>query len=111
MKINNIHNKYVILSDVKTTITDYKYWFAAIFISLIIIIAQNSPINEVNTINLNTCTYEEFILLDGIGEIKAERFINIRDEIENFNSTTDLLRYDIIGLDTYDNIKDLIRVD
>ncbi len=48
--------------------------------------------------------------LPGIGEIRARAIVEYREQNGFFHSTTELLKVEGIGLQTYEQIKDLITV-
>ena len=63
------------------------------------------------TININTCSKEELILLPGIGEKTAANIIKYREENGGFKSITHIKNVRRIGEKTYEKIKDMISVE
>ena len=61
-------------------------------------------------ININTATKEELMLLQGIGEAKAESIIAYRGE-QPFESTKDITKVNGIGEKIYEDIADKICVE
>jgi len=61
-------------------------------------------------ININTATLEELISLNGLGESKAKKIIEYRNNVGLFESEEDLLKVDGIGFKTFENIKEYIKV-
>jgi len=67
--------------------------------------------NKINEkININIATLEELIKLKGLGESKAKKVIEYRNNNGNFETIEDLLKVDGIGTKTFENIKDYIEV-
>ena len=67
--------------------------------------------NDENTIiNINTANKEEFLLLNGIGEGKADAIISYRDENGYFNSIDEIKNVSGIGEALFEKIKDNITV-
>ena len=61
-------------------------------------------------INLNTATKDELMTLDGIGEKKAQRIIDYREEMGDFNSIEELRGIAGISEKIFEEIKDKITV-
>ena len=61
-------------------------------------------------ININICSIEDLISLNGLGESKAKSIIEYREINGDFVSIEDLLKVDGIGKKTFENIKDFIEV-
>ena len=61
-------------------------------------------------ININTANKEEFLLLNGIGEGKADAIISYRDENGYFNSIDEIKNVSGIGEALFEKIKDNITV-
>ena len=61
-------------------------------------------------ININTCTIDELITLDGIGEAKAKSIIQYRKTNGFFTSIDDIKKVDGIGDALFEKIKDYIMV-
>jgi len=61
-------------------------------------------------ININTATLEELIKLNGLGESKANKIIEYRNNNGLFEKIEDLLKVDGIGNKTFENIKNYIEV-
>jgi len=60
--------------------------------------------------NINTASLEELIKLNGLGESKANKIIEYRNNNGLFQTIEDLLKVDGIGNKTFENIKDYIEV-
>jgi competence protein ComEA len=61
-------------------------------------------------IDINSASLALLQTLPGIGEVKAKAIIDYREGNGPFQTPTDIMRVDGIGLQTYQNIRDLIRV-
>lgn len=61
-------------------------------------------------ININTATKSELMLLDGVGELIAERIIERREKTGSFTSIDQLLEIDGLGEKKYNAIKDYIKI-
>lgn len=61
-------------------------------------------------ININTATLEELMKLNGLGESKANKIIEYRNNNGLFETLEDLLKVDGIGNKTFENLKDYIEV-
>lgn len=61
-------------------------------------------------ININNASVKELTELKGIGPIKAEKIITLRDELGHFTSIEDLLQVKGIGLKTLEKFKDQIII-
>lgn len=61
-------------------------------------------------ININICTLEELIELDGLGEIKAKKIIDYRESNGLYENIEDILNIDGIGKTTFEKIKEHIKV-
>jgi len=59
-------------------------------------------------ININEATQNELMLLDGIGEVKANDIIEYRSNKE-FERVSELIN--VVGVKTYDNIKSKVSID
>ncbi|MBQ3021237.1 MAG: helix-hairpin-helix domain-containing protein [Bacilli bacterium] len=60
-------------------------------------------------ININTCTLEELINLNGLGQTKAESIIEYRNN-KLFDNIEEILNVKGIGKSTFEKIKDYIKV-
>ena len=54
--------------------------------------------------NLNTVTFDQLLEVPGIGEVKAEAILEMRDDLGGFTSVEQLLDVSGIGDATYDKI-------
>ncbi len=71
---------------------------------------QDSKVEELKVININTATTLELTTLPGLGEKKAEAIIKYREEHGNFEKIEDIKNVSGIGNSLYESIKDLITV-
>ncbi len=69
---------------------------------------QSEPQRE--TININTASKEELMLLNGIGESKAENIVTYR-ALHPFKTIQDITKVDGIGKKIYESIADKICVE
>ena len=72
--------------------------------------AQLQTLSEVLYLDLNQATLEELMLLDGIGEKKAQAIITYRQTHGNFTSIEEVKNVSGIGDKTYETIKEYIFV-
>ena len=72
--------------------------------------AKNYSSNN-KKININTCTVEDLININGLGETKAKNIIEYRNSNGYFTSLEDLLNVDGIGNKTLEKIKEFIGYD
>lgn len=61
-------------------------------------------------VNINTASKDELKDLKGIGEVKAGKIVEYREENGDFKSIDDLTKVKGIGIGTLKNIKDEITV-
>jgi len=54
--------------------------------------------------NLNTVTFDQLVSLPGIGEVKAEAILQMRDDLGGFDSVEQLMDVSGIGEATYETI-------
>lgn len=54
--------------------------------------------------NLNTVTFEQLVSLPGIGEVKAEAILQMREDLGGFTSVEQLMDVSGIGEATYETI-------
>lgn len=62
-------------------------------------------------LNINTASYEEFMLLDGIGEVLAGRIIGYRNYCGGFRNIEEILNVSGIGEKTFSAIRNHIYVE
>jgi competence protein ComEA len=61
-------------------------------------------------VNINTATAEQLALLPGIGEVRAKRIIDSRQEDGSFVSVDDLLERELVPASVFEEIADLVTV-
>lgn len=66
---------------------------------------DNTISNGNGLININTATLEQLQEIDGIGESKAKKIIEYREEKGKFTSIEDIMNVDGIGEKLYETIK------
>ena len=76
-------------------------------------ITENIPttepiIDNEQLININTCTKEELLKLNGLGEVKAEAIIEYRNEYGFFNDIEEIKNVKGIGNAIFEKIKEYI---
>lgn len=84
---------------------------------------QTSPVNSEQTkqtepteqaqpdlINVNTATAEELMMLNGIGEVKAQAIIDYREEHGGFSNVDELINVKGIGKKTLEKIRSSVTV-
>ncbi|MDR5586164.1 MULTISPECIES: helix-hairpin-helix domain-containing protein [Clostridium] len=69
-----------------------------------------STSNNSGKININCAQLEELKNINGIGEAKAKRIIEYRENIGAFNSVEDIKNIDGIGEKSFEKLKDQIEV-
>lgn len=71
---------------------------------------ENAELEKIgDKININTAEKSELMLLDGIGEVLAERIISKREEIGGFGSIEEIKRVNGIGDGIFNKIKNYIK--
>ncbi len=71
-------------------------------------IVKESDSNKNTIVNINTCTLDELLSINGIGESKAKSIIEYRENVGLFTSKEDIMKVSGIGKSLYDKIKDYI---
>lgn len=66
--------------------------------------------NKENLIDINTASSTDLQQLNGIGEMKAEKIINYREENGFFKSIEELMEVSGIGEKTFETLKDKVTV-
>lgn len=61
-------------------------------------------------INLNTCTIDELVTLDGVGEAKADAIIQYREYVGGYKSVDEIKNIKGIGDNIYNKIADKLTV-
>lgn len=89
------------------------YWGGTLLLQENKISLQNSPQNQVQQtkININTASKEELMLLDGIGEVMAERILAYRAEHGAFESIEQLQEIKGIGEKTYADLVAYVTIE
>lgn len=67
--------------------------------------------NSLRTININTATKQELMLLPGIGEVFAERILQRRKENGSYKTVDDLLKIKGMSKKRLEQIKNFITID
>jgi len=70
----------------------------------------NTEIKSVGQVNINTAGIEELSSLAGIGRVRAEAIIEYRNNNNGFKNPEEIKNVAGIGVQTYKNIKDDIRI-
>ncbi len=73
-------------------------------------VADGSPAESLQKINLNTASVTDLDVLPGIGEVTAERIVRFREENGPFRSIDDLVLVQGISDRTIDDFRDLVTV-
>lgn len=77
---------------------------------------SDSSVNNYNEVvnnglvNINSATKDQLVNIPGIGEAKAVKIIEYRDNNGKFNNIEDIMNVSGIGSSMYDKIKDYIEV-
>ena len=74
-------------------------------------IVKESDSNKNTIVNINTCTLDELLSINGIGESKAKSIIEYRENVGLFTSKEDIMKVSGIGTSLYDKIKDYITTE
>lgn len=61
-------------------------------------------------ININTCSYEDLLSLNGIGPVKAQAIIEYRSVNGGFSSVEEITNVSGIGEKTFESIRNFITV-
>lgn len=64
----------------------------------------SSDIDVSLPLNINTCTYEELLFIDGIGSARASAIIEYRDIIGSYTSVEQIKNIEGIGESLYEKI-------
>ena len=70
----------------------------------------NTQIQSGGQVNINTAGIEELSSLAGIGRVRAEAIIEYRDNNNGFKNPEEIKNVAGIGVQTYNNIKDDIKI-
>lgn len=71
---------------------------------------EDTKVEEDNYVNINTCSKEELMSINGIGEAKAKAIIDYREKNGNFNTIEDIRNVSGIGDALFEKIKVYITV-
>lgn len=69
-----------------------------------------SETNGIYLININTCSYEDLLSLNGIGPVKAQAIIEYRTLNGGFSSIEEITNVSGIGEKTFESIRSFITV-
>lgn len=72
--------------------------------------SQNAQTNVSFPINLNTCTKEELMAIDGIGDARAEAIIAYRDQLGGYTSIEQLKEISGIGDALFEQIAPYVTI-
>jgi comEA protein len=72
--------------------------------------SSNSDVSVTYPLNLNTCTYDELITIDGIGDVKARSIIEYRDYIGGYTSVEQIKNISGIGDSVYEKVAPYLTV-
>lgn len=72
--------------------------------------SSNSSSQEVDKVNINQATKEELMTLSGVGEKKAEKIIEYREENGSFTTIEDLKKVNGFGEKSFDSLKIYISI-
>lgn len=61
-------------------------------------------------LNLNTCTIDELVTLDGIGEVKADAIIQYREYLGGYTSVDQIMNIKGIGESIYEKVAPYLTV-
>lgn len=61
--------------------------------------------------NLNTVTFDQLVSLPGIGEVKAEAILQLRDDLGGFTSVEQLMDVSGIGETTFETISPYLYIE
>ena len=61
-------------------------------------------------VNINSATVQQLTVLPGIGEVKAERIVEVREELGRYTSVDELLNVEGIGNALLEDIKPYITI-
>lgn len=64
----------------------------------------------IHLININTCSYEDLLSLNGIGPVKAQAIIEYRTANGGFSSIEEITEVNGIGEKTFESIRSFITV-
>ncbi|MGM0413598.1 MAG: helix-hairpin-helix domain-containing protein [Bacillota bacterium] len=73
-------------------------------------VSNNKLNNSTGKVNLNLAGSEELSSLTGIGAVRAAAIIEYRDKNGNFKDIEEIKNVSGIGIHTYNNIKDNIKI-
>lgn len=73
-------------------------------------LTTRSETNGSQLININTCSYEDLLSLNGIGPVKAQAIIEYRSANGGFSSIEEITNVSGIGEKTFESIRSFITV-
>ena len=71
---------------------------------------EGAPSTVTYPLNLNTCTAEELMTIDGIGEVKASYILEYRDYLGGYTSVEQIKNIKGIGESTFEKISPYLTV-